>query len=574
MLRFLKVRHLAVIEQVEVEFGPGFNVLTGETGAGKSILVEGIGLLVGGRASSDLIRTGEDVASVQAVFDGPDGQELIIRREINAQGRSRAFINDDVVTTAALKEMGRRLVGLQGQHEHQQLLDPAGHLAVVDAFGALGGMREGVAVAWQAWRDAQDALDRTKMDARERAARIELLSFQLDEIEKVSPRPGEDDALAAERQVLSNAERLTRLSAEAYTALYDGDGAALASLGVVWKRLAELSDVDPRFAVYLEMRDAIKPQLEEVAHFLRSYAAGIEDSPERLQGVEDRLSALERLKRKHGPSLDEVNAKWAALKAERDALLLPEGQTGALEQRLAADAAAYLEKAQALSKARRAAAAGFSKRLVAALEELAMARTRCEVRLETASATDPSRWTAAGIDTGEIYLSPNPGEDPKPLARIASGGELSRIMLALKTIASADAPGRTLIFDEVDAGIGGAVADVVGAKLKSLAARDQVLCITHLPQIAARADRQFSITKSVRGSRTVTGVTQLDAASREHELARMIGGDAITPRLLQSAQEMIATRQAKGEQKAKGESENRKTKDRSLKTKDDGPRGA
>jgi len=230
MLRFLKVRHLAVIEQVEVEFGPGFNVLTGETGAGKSILVEGIGLLVGGRASSDLIRTGEDAASVQAVFDGPGGEELIIRREITSAGRSRAFVNDDVVTTAALKELGRKLVGLQGQHEHQQLLDPASHLALIDAFGALGTAREEVAARFQAWRDAQDALDRTKMDARERAARLELLSFQLDEIEKTGPKAGEDEALMAERQVLANAERLTRLSAEAYAALYDGDGAALAWL--------------------------------------------------------------------------------------------------------------------------------------------------------------------------------------------------------------------------------------------------------------------------------------------------------------------------------------------------------
>ncbi|MEX2271306.1 MAG: DNA repair protein RecN [Vicinamibacterales bacterium] len=563
MLRFLKVRHLAVIEQVEVEFGPGFNVLTGETGAGKSILVEGIGLLVGGRASSDLIRTGEDVASVQAVFDGPDGpggEPLIVRREITSQGRSRAFINDDVVTTAALKEMGRRLVGLHGQHEHQQLLDPASHLAVVDAFGSLGPAREAVGAAWQQWREAQGALDRTKMDARERAARIELLSFQLDEIEKVGPRAGEDEALAAERQVLANADRLTRLSGEAYAALYDSDEAALASLGVVWKRLAELSELDPRFAPYVDARDTIKPQLEDLAYFLRSYAGDIDASPERLQNVEDRLAAVERLKRKHGPALDDVIDKEAALRAERDALMLPEGQAGALEERVTSAAAAYLDKARALSRARRAAAAEFSKRLVDALGELAMARTRCEVRLDSAAADDPSRWTATGIDSGEIYLSPNPGEDPKPLARIASGGELSRIMLALKTIASADAPGRTLIFDEVDAGIGGAVADVVGAKLKALAGRDQVLCITHLPQIAARADRQFAITKTVRGARTVTAVTELDAEARKQELARMIGGDSVTPQLLQSAQEMIASRQAKGEQTAKGESESRKRK--------------
>ena len=569
MLRYLKVRHLAVIEQVEVEFGPGLNVLTGETGAGKSILVSGIGLLVGGRASADLIRTGEDVASVQAIFDAPGGGDVILRREITSQGRSRAFINDDVVTTGALRETGRLLVGLHGQHEHQQLLDPASHLAVIDAFGALDAARDEVAGRFQAWRAAQDALDRTRMDARERAARVELVSFQLEEIEKVAPKAGEDDALDGERQVLGNAERLTRLAAEAYGALYDGETAALASLAAVWKRLAELSDLDPRFGPYLETRDSIKPQLEDLAYFLRSYADGIDASPERLQAVEDRLSAIERLKRKHGPGLDDVLAKAAALAEERDALTQPEAQAGALEARVTETAAAYLKAATALSAARRDAAAGFSARLVDALGELAMARTRCEVRLDQAG-DDRSRWTSTGIDSGEIYLSPNPGEDPKPLARIASGGELSRIMLALKTIASADAPGRTLIFDEVDAGIGGAVADVVGAKLQEISRRDQVLCITHLPQIAARADRQFAISKGLRGARTVTSVTALDAATRRDELARMIGGDAVTPQLLQSAEEMIATRQAKGKQKTKGESEGRQA----AKAKEKKTRGA
>lgn len=560
MLRYLKVRHLAVIEQVEVEFGPGFNVLTGETGAGKSILVTGIGLLVGGRASSDLVRTGEDVASVQAVFDGPDGADLILRREVTAQGRSRAFINDDVVTTAALRDLGRTLVGLHGQHEHQQLLDPASHLAVIDAFGGLDAARDEVAIHHAAWRGAREALDRTRMDARERRARIELVSFQLEEIEKVGPKPGEDETLDAERQVLGNAERLTRLAAEAYGALYEGDAAALASLGLVWKRLAELADLDPRFAPHLEARETIKPQLEDIAFFLRSYADGIDASPERLQAVEDRLSALDRLKKKHGPSLDAVIAHAARLAAERDALTRPEAEAGALEAEVERTAAAYLSAARALSAARRKAAGAFTARLVEALGDLAMGHARVEVRFDTAG-DDMARWTAAGMDSGEIYLSPNPGEDPRPLARIASGGELSRIMLALKTIASADAPGRTLIFDEVDAGIGGAVADVVGAKLQGIAARDQVLCITHLPQIAARADRQFAIAKAVRGARTVTSITPLDADARRREIARMVGGEAVTPQLLESAAEMIRTRRpsavaqdkAKGKQKANGE---------------------
>ena len=307
MLRFLSIRNLAVIERLDLEFEPGLNVLTGETGAGKSILVGAVGLLVGGRASSDLVRTGEEQASVEAVFEEPGREDLIIRREVSAQsGRSRAFINGSLATSTALREVAARLVDLHGQHEHQVLLDPATHLDLLDAFGKLHPERARVATAFGAWQDLKTERDRLQSSDRDKARRAEFLEFQLAEIRRVAPKPGEDDELTAVRQVLANADRLQRLCADAYSSLYDGDAAALASLAGVWKRVGELAAIDPQFAPYAAARDAIKPQLEDLAYFLRSYSSSIDASPARLQEVEDRLAALERLKKKHGPTLADV----------------------------------------------------------------------------------------------------------------------------------------------------------------------------------------------------------------------------------------------------------------------------
>ncbi len=555
MLRFLSIHHLAVIDRLELEFGPGFTVLTGETGAGKSILVGAVGLLAGGRASAELVRTGEDTASVEAIFETADAREIIVRREITAQGRSRAFIDGALATSTALRELSSVLVDLHGQHEHQVLLDPAAHLDVLDAFAHVDKERASVAEGFADWQTIRSERDRVVANQRESAARAEFLAFQLGEIDRVAPTSGEDDELAAARQILANADKLQRLCGEAYQALYEGDHAALASLGVVWRRVGELAAIDERFTPYVEAREVIKPQLEDLAYFLRSYAAGIDASPRRLQEVEDRLAALERLKKKHGPLLADVLTKADGLRRELHDLEHGAERLVDLDKDLERAQAEYVKRAAMLSERRRAAAPVLSRSLERSLAELAMARTRCDVRF--AAAETEADWTERGLEQAEFYISPNPGEDLKPLARIASGGELSRIMLAVKTLASIDAPGKTLIFDEVDSGIGGGVADAVGIRLQKLSQRFQVLCITHLPQIAAYGGTHMRIAKSVRQGRTLTRVEPLEIDARQEELARMIGGNEVSAAIRASAGEMLAARfkRAKDEGKAKGESE-------------------
>jgi DNA repair protein RecN (Recombination protein N) len=541
MLRFLSIRNLAVIDRLELEFEPGLNVLTGETGAGKSILVGAVGLLIGGRASGDLVRTGEDQAAVEAVFEDAGGAELVVRRDISAQsGRSRAFLNGALVTSAALRDAAGHLVDLHGQHEHQVLLDPVAHLDLLDAFAGVQPERGQVSAAFDRLQALTVERDRLATDIRERARREEYLQFQLAEIRRAAPKPGEDEELATSRLVLGNAERLQRLCADAYTGLYEGDGAALPSLASVWKRVGELAAIDPQFQPYVAARDGIKSQLEDLAYFLRSYSAEFDASPERLQEVEDRLAVLERLKKKHGPSLQDVIDTEASLTRELESLEQSGQRAVDLDAAIERAGVEYLGHADALSVRRQAAAREFSDRLESSLADLAMARTRCEVRFAPPRGRDS--WSFRGLDEAEFYISPNPGEDLRPLARIASGGELSRLMLALKTLASTDAPGKTLIFDEVDAGIGGTVADIVGARLRELAGECQVLCITHLPQIAAYGGTHFRIEKTLKEGRTVTSVTRLGVREREEELARMIAGAEVSASVRASAREMLRRR--------------------------------
>jgi DNA repair protein RecN (Recombination protein N) len=543
MLRFLEIRNLAVIETVEVEFGPGLNVLTGETGAGKSILVEAVGLLLGGRASPDLVRTGADCATLQAIFeDEATGQELILRREITAQGRSRAFVDGALATAAALRDLSSRLVDLHGQHEHQALLDPETHLDLLDRFAGAASDREQTAAAFERLQAARQTLTEAREAERQRASRLELLEFQLAELDRAGPKPGEDEELHSLRTLLASAEKVRRLCDESYAILYDRDEAVLAGLGQVWKRVGELAALDPRFTPYLDGRDTIKSQLDDLATFLRGYGASIDASPARLQEVEDRLAALERLKRRHGPTLDEVIDKHAALRREMEGLNRLDDRISEAERVEAAAEREYLAAARKLSEARRAAASRFSSALVAQLADLAMPRTRFEVRFAGWPAP-ADRWSARGIDEAEFYVSPNPGEDLRPLARIVSGGEMSRIMLGIKSLASIDQPGKTLIFDEVDAGIGGRVADAVGSKLRTLGGAFQVLCITHLPQIAAYGKSHYLIEKHVRSGRTTTRVLALEGRDREEELARMIGGIQVSDAARRNAREMLASRQ-------------------------------
>jgi DNA repair protein RecN (Recombination protein N) len=569
MLRFLRIRHLAVIDSVEVEFEPGLNVLTGETGAGKSILVEAVGLLLGGRASGDLVRTGEDAAAIEAIFENA-GEELLVRREITAQGRSRAFINGALATAGALKDLSNRLIELHGQHEHQTLLDPSTHLHVIDAFGRLEALLTPTADAFDALRASQENLDRVRSAARDRESRLDLVTFQLSELERAalkSPSPedaGEDVELAALRRILASAERVERLCTESYASLYESDDAILASLGGVWRRVTELAELDPQFKPYLETRDGIKSQLEDLAGFLRTYANGIEASPARLQEIEERLALLERLKRKYGPTLGDVVARRDNLKRELSDLTGGDERIAELEREVASARAVFLAAAEKLSKARRRVAKDFARGLESLVGELAMERTRFDVRFGDTLPPE-SVWSARGIDSAEFFVSANLGEDLRPLARIVSGGELSRIMLAIKTLTattrrgfnddadrppSASAPG--LIFDEVDAGIGGRVADVVGRKLRTLGSAFQVLCITHLPQIAAYADTHFEIEKRIHGGRTRTTVRRLDQGGRVEELARMLGGEAISDGIRQSAREMLAERSKRGQESTIG----------------------
>jgi DNA repair protein RecN (Recombination protein N) len=559
MLRFLRIRHLAVIDSVEVEFDPGLNVLTGETGAGKSILVEAVGLLLGGRASGDLVRTGEDAAAIEAIFES-GGEELLVRREITAQGRSRAFINGALATAGALKDLSNRLIELHGQHEHQTLLDPSTHLGVLDAFGRLDALLAPTSLSFDALRARQDELARVRAATRDRDSRLDLVTFQLGELERAALKtpahdePGEDVELAALRRVLASAERVERLCTESYTSLYDSDDAILAGLGGVWRRVAELADLDPQFKPYLDTRDGIKSQLEDLAGFLRKYADTIEASPARLQEVEERLALLERLKRKYGPTLADVIARREVLARELSDLSGGDDRIAALEQDVAVARAAFLEAAGKLSKERRRLSKDFARQLESLVADLAMERTRFEVRFGSGTLPEAA-WSGRGIDDVEFFVSPNVGEDVRPLARIVSGGELSRIMLAIKTLTattrhgfsdatnrppSASAPG--LIFDEVDAGIGGRVADVVGRKLRTLGSAFQVLCITHLPQIAAYADTHFEIDKRTDGGRTRTTVRRLEESGRVDELARMLGGEAVSDGLRQSAREMLMER--------------------------------
>ena len=539
MIRFLGIRDLAIVDALDIEFEHGFNVLTGETGAGKSIIMGALGLLVGGRGSGDLVRTGTAGALVQATFEDRDGTETIVRREIPAQGRGRIFLNDALSTVAALKTLGGRLVDIHGQHEHQALLDPRSHAGLLDAYGGLESAAARVAGAYASWQDAMARLAAARIDAEELAERVEFLEFQQREIERVAPQPGEDELLRNERRRLANADRLRTLADGAYATLYERDDSVMSSLGSVWRQLDELAALDVEWTEQAAVRDAVVPLLDDLAHALRSCAAGVEVSPARLAEVEARLADIERLVRRYGGTVDAVLERRRKIAAEIDSLADGGKRRTMLETQAVEAREAYVAGARALSDRRVAGARRLAPALEAELRHLAMPNGHVEVRVD--SDLPEGRWSARGTDRVELFLSANPGEDVRPLARVASGGELSRVMLALKTLVATEAAGRTLVFDEVDAGIGGRAADRVGERLRALGTRYQVLCVTHAPQLAAHATTHFRVSKRVDGGRTRTAVERLTQAERVAEVARlMTGSDSSTA--LASAADMLESR--------------------------------
>jgi DNA repair protein RecN (Recombination protein N) len=554
MLKLLKISNIALVTQAELELGPGLTLLTGETGAGKSILVDALGLVLGARASADLIRTGAERAVVEAVLESErardalerlglpaDEDEIIVRREVHASGKGRTTVNGALVPAGVLRELGPHLAVIHGQHEPQGLLDPDTHLDVVDRHAALDGAA--VAEAHARLRQVEAELDALRRDRREAERRREMLEYQAAEIDKAGLRRGEEEELRAEKAVQANAGKLAALSSEAYALLYEDDGAALARLRQAYRKIEELSGIDRRFQAHIEGREAVLAQLDELALFLRDYQEGLQVVPGRLDEIEGRLALLERLKRKYGASEDEVLAFAERCHEELRRLASPEETQRALEQERAAVAAQYLEKATVLSRKRRAAAKDLEKKVEAELALLAMEKTRFRVRFDPdippADAADTSGWTARGLENAEFLLSPNLGEELRPLARIASGGELSRILLALKSVATLDAAGQTMVFDEVDAGIGGRVAEVVGRKLRAMAERHQVVCVTHLPQIASLADTHYVVRKRVERGRTLTELERVEDGERVEEVARMLGGETVTDTARKHAREMV-----------------------------------
>jgi len=548
MLTDLYIKNFAIIDNLHVEFGPGLNILTGETGAGKSIIIDAVDLILGGRASADLVRTGAEEATVEALFDltGHPGiraalaktgvecdGELLVKRVVSRSGKNRVFVEGGLSTTSVLVGLSRQLINIYGQHESQTLLKPDNHLRLLDEFGGICPLRNEYAAIYDEYRKTLAEIRRLADGEQEAARRIDLLAFQSEEIAVAALSPDEEETLAMERQLLSHAGKLLQNSRGAFEELYGGDGAILGSLRRVITVVEEIGGIDPTLQPITETLNSAYFQMEDAALALRDYAARVEADPDRLLAVEDRIDLLNRLKRKYAPTVADILVCKAEIDRELEGLLNREENRHGLEKSLEALAGVLAEKGEELSRARTAAAGRLKDAMEKELHQLAMKNALFEVALEKLPEPRPG-----GQERGEFLFSPNPGEAPKPLARIASGGELSRLMLALKQIhPESDVP--TLVFDEVDSGIGGATSALVGEKLKRVARGQQVLCITHLPQVAAYADNHFRVEKSVVEGRTVTSVSFLPEEERVAEMARMLGGVKITEKTMEHAREMI-----------------------------------
>ena len=573
MLIELRLENYAVIDNAAVEFASGLNLLTGETGAGKSILIDALALLLGDKASSEVIRTGAERAVVSAVFEcaGASGDEvekvlerngldesedgsLIVRREISAAGKGRVFVNNQAATVAVLRQFAPHLATIHAQNESLLSFDAAARLELLDGFA--GGRIVPVSEAYEAWKQIRVRIEELEQGEQDRLRLVDLWMFQKREIEEAKLQPGEDERLETEKRVLANAEKIYNAAMQAFDLLYEGDASTSASLRSAQKQIAELARYEPKFQEALAALETARISVEDVGATVRDYAGGIQASPEHLAEVEDRLASLDRLKRKYGPTLDHAISFGADVARKLSEIENKDEILRQLRAEMAKAATEYLRAARELSKNREQAARKLEKVVEAEINDLAM---KSEFRIEITTVEAEGNWSQTGIDQVVYMIATNPGEPLRPLEHIASGGELSRVMLALKVSVESGPTGkdrvaqtllpakararsaaqRTMVFDEIDTGIGGRAAEAVGRKLKSLARSNQVLCVTHLPQIATFADHHYVIEKKERSGRTRTTIRLVSGEERTEEVARMLSGAKLTDTSRKHAEQMI-----------------------------------
>ncbi len=562
MLVQLNISNFAIISHLEINFKPGLNILSGETGAGKSIIINAVNLILGGRASADLIRSGYDEARVEALFSFPQNRsitellsnlglpfdgELLIKRTISREGRNRITINGSIATLQMLSRVGVTLISISGQHEHQFLLKPDNHLYILDDFGGLTDERLKLSETFDRYQSLKEDLLRLKREIKESEERQELTGFQIQEIDAAQIKEGEDALLEDEKKRLRYANELMALVTESYQMLYEKESSVLSELSLCIKRMEKGSEVDQRFSTIMNSLTSAKVEIEEVALELRDLKKTIIMDPLRQEEVEERLQQLSKLKRKYGPTLKDILNFRDKLTRVVDNLEQKMEERERILKKLEDMEKDILSKATVLSKKRKKVAKELEKSVKNEMRLLDMGETRFEARFHQEGVTieDDRENKMRGIkgeghDRVEFMLSPNIGEELRPLTRIASGGELSRIMLAVKTILARTASVETIIFDEVDSGIGGATAEVVGEKLDSLADYHQILCITHLPQIASQGSSHFLVKKRIKQKRTQTIISELNSEERVKEIARLLGGKVISQRALAHAKEMLS----------------------------------
>ena len=551
MLLELVVENYAVIERLRVRFHTGLNLLTGETGSGKSIVVDALGLLLGSRASAEMVRSGAARARVAGIFEVRDSPplrrllepagievedgELLIEREILAEGKSRAYLGSRPVAVSLLRDLSPYLADIHGQHDQQLLFAADAQRDMLDAFADAGDLRDRAGAVYVRWHAAGSELEEIERSEQEKLRLVDLWSFQSKEIEAAALEPGEDLTLENERRVLHNIHRLQELAEAAYAALYDSPESALSLTGTATKRIDELSRIDDTLESVREPLEAAALGLQEASYALRDYLGRLEVNPGRLEEVENRLETIGRLKRKYGGSIDEIVRFGGEVRSHLASVEHAGERREELETERKALSVEFEKLTAGLSSARQAAARKLERRVEAELAQLAMERALFRVEVV------PAAWSEHGADRVDFLVSPNVGEEPRPLEKVASGGEISRIALALKTCLSGPKTVmlRTLVFDEVDAGVGGGAAEGVGRRLKKLAAGNQVLCVTHLPQIASFADHHYRVDKHEENGRTVAVIDELDAAARTREIGRMLSGQKLTPEALKHAEQLI-----------------------------------